>query len=972
MRWLTERRRLLVAVGAVCVVLVGVVAVVALGRDDDPEPAAGDAVAADVLGEDVLELLHQAEPAPGCVSEPEAAPDDEELVALVVMWLDGTCLMTRTEYVAEDDVAARRQELAEDAAVVVTGVSPPVFLDGPSGAERPVQGDDDRRDDQWGLDVLEPADAPDPAWPGGRGAVVAVLDSGVHAPHGDLGDAVIGRRHFPREAELDPDGHGTHVAGIIAARRGNGGIVGVAPEASVLDVPIEMRRIEPEREDRILNRGADAWTGLVWAVNSGATVANLSFSTSRASYEAGGALEVAVAAVEFARHNQVVVVSAAGNCGPDPEGYPDEPKGDNGLPLGCDEVNQRRMPAMLGDPVVAVGAVLEDDDGLRLAGYSSRNTDVDLVAPGYENVSTYPPGKGGDEDEVGSETRAYQTMGATSQATPHVVGAVAVAQSVFPTATRDQVVEALVASADPDRLPEMERSDPGAGRGLLDVVGLIDDLQTAMTPEPDEVADRTQVAFVREEVLYAFDGTRAHPVRPVDPGAAVTWLDWSDDHERLVGLSGTTLFSWAGPGTQPVEASYQSSCEGCRPSLAYLDDDSQPADEQRDTVVSLDHDGTLTQYDAATLDELGSTALSFPADAVGTKTLDGVVGGRLIVHESGGAHAPERLWLVNPSSGEAEESREVTGLVQGAVAVAAADDRIAFVAGHSPCSATNRVYVFDGEDLSEIVQPAMPGGMTVDELFFNGDTVYATMTPVPSGDPAPCSDQQGGRGGIWRLAGERWEQVRSDALANARPLEGRAGDQPTGWLVVELDGNGSIRPSSSNDISLGDLGDMAWQIWSTPTRDEVDLDPPAGGGAPSGDDPGNGGGDGGDGDSGVALPTESQASELPGPMVGTWEGTVTQQSSGTTYTVEMTLFHRDTDDHVGTVTYPTLGCQGYYTLESADDDSATLVEHITSGSDACINGIDIDLTTLGTDRLSYTFAYAGNPQDGQGTLIRPD
>jgi hypothetical protein len=187
------------------------------------------------------------------------------------------------------------------------------------------------------------------------------------------------------------------VAGIIAARRGNGGIVGVAPEASILDVPIELRR-----QDRVLNRGADAWTGLVWAVNSGATVANLSFSGSRESYEAGGALEVAVAAVDFARHNQVVVVSAAGNCGPDPEGFPDEAKGDKGLLFGCGEANQRRMPAMLSDLVVAVGAVLEDDDDLRLAGYSSRNEDVDLVAPGHEDVSTYPPGQGGDEDEVGA------------------------------------------------------------------------------------------------------------------------------------------------------------------------------------------------------------------------------------------------------------------------------------------------------------------------------------------------------------------------------------------------------------------------------------------------------------------------------------------------------------------------------------------------------------------------------------------
>jgi hypothetical protein len=200
----------------------------------------------------------------------------------------------------------------------------------------------------------------------------------------------------------------------------------------------------------------------------------------------------------------------------------------------------------------------------------------------------------------------------------------------------------------------------------------------------------------------------------------------------------------------------------------------------------------------------------------------------------------------------------------------------------------------------------------------------------------------------------RSEQARSDALANARPLEGRAGDEPTGWLVVELDGNGSIRPSSSDDISLGDLGEMEWEIWSTPTRDEVDLGSPAGGG------------DGG------SPPTKSPASDPPDPIVGTWEGSVTQQSSGTTYTVEMTLFPRDADDHVGSVTYPTLGCEGYYTLESHDGDGVTLVEHITVGRDDCIDGAEIVLTTLDADRLSYTFEFAGNPEDGQGTLTRSD
>lgn len=120
------------------------------------------------------------------------------------------------------------------------------------------------------------------------------------------------------------------------------------------------------------------------------------------------------------------------------------------------------------------------------------------------------------------------------------------------------------------------------------------------------------------------------------------------------------------------------------------------------------------------------------------------------------------------------------------------------------------------------------------------------------------------------------------------------------------------------------------------------------------------------------LPTPTPASEMPDTLAGTWEGSVTQQSSATTYTVEMTLFPRNADEHVGRVTYPSLECEGYYTLESSDDDAVTVVEHITVGLENCVDGVEIVLTALDADRLSYTFEYAGNPEDGQGTLTRTE
>ena len=85
MRWLTGTRRTVVALGVVCATLWVVVAGVVLTRDDDdPEPASDrdDALVAEVLSDEELELIHGAEPDPGCASEPTAAPGEEAQVAV--------------------------------------------------------------------------------------------------------------------------------------------------------------------------------------------------------------------------------------------------------------------------------------------------------------------------------------------------------------------------------------------------------------------------------------------------------------------------------------------------------------------------------------------------------------------------------------------------------------------------------------------------------------------------------------------------------------------------------------------------------------------------------------------------------------------------------------------------------------------------------------------------------------------------
>jgi hypothetical protein len=1000
-------RWVVVVAGAGCAALVAVTFVVVGGGEDrDAAPGGADPGIdpADLLSEEQLDLIRGAVPGPGCAATPdpasEPAPDDASLVALDVLRVDGTCLTTVTEYVAADQVDGRRAELERDPAVVAAAVSPPAYPDQ----------DDDLRDDQWALDALGvPEDSSELPWPDGTGAVVAVLDSGVDASHRDLADAVIARRHYPGEGDLDPDGHGTFIAGIIAARRGNGGIVGVAPAATILDVP----RRGPDH-----NRGAESWpTGLVWAVNNGATVANLSFGGALSGYEEPE-LELQAAAVVYALHNDVVVVASAGNCGPSAEvpgkGY-------------CVERNMRQVPAAFAG-VVSVGAVEQDDGDVPLASISTRNGDVDLVAPGDDIVSTRP------DDEY------KRTGAATSWAAPHVTAAVAIARSVYPTATADQVVQALLDTADRDRLAEDDRSDPGAGHGLLDIVGMLEALSTGPSPEPEAVADRTQAAFVRDGTLFAFDGATAHPVRRVDSDNPVYWVEWSTDHTQLVGVAGSTLFSWAGPGSEPFETPYEPPCEACGPSIAYLDDVAGTEAGTGDLVVGLDYDSTLlqdtlTRYEAHTLQQLGTATLEFPPDAVGTKTLHGDVNGLLLVHESGGAHASERLWLVDPVSRQARAPRTVAGYVQGRIAVHAAGDRIALVTGYTSCDNVNQVYVLDGDDLTQLANPATPSDLIIDELFFNGDALYATMRAEP-GETQPCTTETGSAG-LWRLDGGTWRQVDPNPVVTARPLEGRAAvvgggpgepavaNQPTGWLVVTEEGRAYLDPPQTGDTTRGDLGHLGEGLWSTPTRTEIDvapfhcpdlvLAPP---GAPdfiditatatpctqveellrliadhtpdktairaSGFDcqrqaqPTNAYRCA-RGTAVIAFIRESTGSAgddeedrlaegaVPAEMAGTWSGTVEQTGAKTsTYTAVLDLTTLS-PTAPGTSDYPELGCGGDLRLDTVEGDVVMVTETITYGG-RCVFETPIRLQPHGPNELLYTFDD-GDIQ-GYGVLTR--
>ncbi|WP_258831246.1 S8 family peptidase [Peribacillus frigoritolerans] len=221
----------------------------------------------------------------------------------------------------------------------------------------------------------------------GKGITVAILDTGCDVNHPDLSERIIGGRNFTGDDNGNPDvytdynGHGTHVAGTIAAVHNNTGVVGVAPEASLLILKV-LDKNGSGQYDWIIN-------GINYAVEQKANIISMSLGGSEDVSELHQAIQNAIA-------KQILVVCAAGN------------EGD-----GRDSTDELGYPACYNE-VISVGAI---NLQRRSSEFSNSNNEVDLVAPGEEILSTYLNGK-------------YAKLSGTSMATPHISGALALIKDI--------------------------------------------------------------------------------------------------------------------------------------------------------------------------------------------------------------------------------------------------------------------------------------------------------------------------------------------------------------------------------------------------------------------------------------------------------------------------------------------------------------------------------------------------------------
>jgi subtilisin family serine protease len=230
----------------------------------------------------------------------------------------------------------------------------------------------------------------------GKKIKVAVLDSGI-ANHPDLN--VAGGISFVEgtSSYLDDNGHGTHVAGTIAAQKNKIGVVGVAPSIDLYAVKV--------LDKNGVGNYAQVIQGIDWAIDNNIDIISMSFG----GYDNS---EILHDAIKTANSKGILIVAAAGNFGSGEE--------------------KEVYPALFPE-TISVGAVDKAD---QRASFSSTGSEIDVVAPGTDILSTWNDG-------------GYDTLSGTSMAVPHVTGAAAVIWSKNKKMTSEEIKQTLFQTSTP-------------------------------------------------------------------------------------------------------------------------------------------------------------------------------------------------------------------------------------------------------------------------------------------------------------------------------------------------------------------------------------------------------------------------------------------------------------------------------------------------------------------------------------------
>lgn len=228
---------------------------------------------------------------------------------------------------------------------------------------------------------------------------VCIIDTGYNLGHPDLpgtNDGVTGQANNSAVGNWynDGNGHGTHVAGTIAAYDNNEGVIGVYPG-------VDLHIVKIFNDDGQWTYASDLIDAITQCQDASSNVVNMSLGGGSASTAEQNAMQSFTDA-------GMLLVAAAGNDGNSAKSYPAS-----------------------YDAVMSVAAV---DSNENRASYSQYNNQVEIAAPGSAVQSTYP-------------TNTYASLSGTSMATPHVAGGAALVWSYFPQCSNNQIRNALTATA---------------------------------------------------------------------------------------------------------------------------------------------------------------------------------------------------------------------------------------------------------------------------------------------------------------------------------------------------------------------------------------------------------------------------------------------------------------------------------------------------------------------------------------------
>lgn len=362
------------------------------------------------------------------------------------------------------------------------------------------------RDAEWWIDDYGISEA----WntTRGDGVTIAVLDTGVDGDHPDLRGAVVGGADMSGEGSADGQQalglegeHGTMVASLLAGRStGTTGVIGVAPEASILSVSMSFELVDTVPSDQQIARG------ITWSVDHGADIIVMSFTRNTPGWPRSWDT-----AFQYAADNDVLIVAATGN------------RASGTTVVGA--------PATIPGVLVVAGAT----EGGNISSYSSAPGITIAVAAASEGLVGSVPGG------------ARRFWSGTSGAAPIVAGVAALVMSAHPELDVANVINRIVSTAHPvgSEAPNVE-----AGYGIVDAAAAVTDTVPSVVANP--LGDLGEWIMLHRETpwdtrdlaLPAVVDAPDAPGGTVDPDATARAA--TDERWRTVGLPVTL---WASLGT---------------------------------------------------------------------------------------------------------------------------------------------------------------------------------------------------------------------------------------------------------------------------------------------------------------------------------------------------------------------------------------------------------------------------------------